>query len=103
MDVHKLKGIVKDYTSLASASVCSSLLRMISLFILTIYLLNPEVFGTYSLALVAGGIMVFGVNWFFPSLVRYGREEIEKRKTMNGSFWSGLLVTAILVVTISTF
>lgn len=99
--MHKLKNILKDYTYLASASVFSSLLRMVALFVITIYLLEPAAFGIYSLLLVIGGMMGFGVSWFYPSLVRFGREDLEKKKKMNTTFWSGLLMIVVFALVVS--
>src|SRR3989344_789548 len=96
--MEKIKNILKDYTYLASASVISIVLRMISLFILTGYLLNPSEFGLYSTLLAIANFMVFFVNWIFPSLVRFGREDMETGKGLGTTFWSGFSIAAVFTI-----
>lgn len=95
------KRIAKDSLYLFVGRFGTSLFGLIILMILT-RLLTQEQMGSYSLFLTVVNIgLILTLNWSHAGLVRFGRSEFVKKKTITTTFWTlSYLIAPFIIVAI---
>ncbi len=81
-----------DLAALTAARIGATLLGLVNILVITT-LFTPEEYGRYSLFQMMVNVgLTFGVFWSSVSIIRFGREELEKSGAMGATFWGRLLL-----------
>ncbi|HLC66334.1 MAG TPA: polysaccharide biosynthesis C-terminal domain-containing protein, partial [Candidatus Nanoarchaeia archaeon] len=82
--MREVRNSFVDYLALLGAQI-GLLPLSILILMLTVRLAGPTQYGIYALFLsVVQLFLVLGVNWTYPSIIRFGKEEYALRKTLHG-------------------
>ena len=90
--------VLNDLATVSGARLVSAVISVATV-ILTTRILLPAQYALVAYVAVVGALMFTTTSaWTAAAVTRYGREELELRRTMTSTSWNRLLVTAPLIV-----
>jgi O-antigen/teichoic acid export membrane protein len=90
--------VLNDLATVSGARLVSAVISVATV-ILTTRILLPAQYALVAYVAVVGALMFTTTSaWTAAAVTRYGREELELRRTMTSTSWNRLLVTAPLIL-----